>query len=145
MAAAPASPTLLFLRDKCEVSPTPTPPSGITGNAAPAGSGGGAFITASAGDEPLVTDSTVCDNAPNQIAGGTWTDGGGNTVCGGCPGDLDGNGVIDGADLTQLLADWGCTGDDCVADLDGSGLVDGADLTIILSAWGDCEQGQGTP
>ena len=110
----------------------------ITGNAAPEGSGGGAFITASAGDEPLITDSTVCDNAPNQIAGGTWTDGGGNTICGGCPGDLDGNGVIDGADLTQLLADWGCTGDDCVADLDGSGLVDGADLTIILSAWGDC-------
>ena len=55
-----------------------------------------------------------------------------------CPTDLDGNGEVNGADLTQLLADWGCTGDDCVGDFDGNGTVGGPDLTIILSAWGEC-------
>ena len=28
---------------------------------------------------------------------------------------------------------------DCLADIDGNGLVNGADLTIILSNWGVCE------
>ena len=49
------------------------------------------------------------------------------------PGDLDGSGVIDGADLTLLLAAWGS--DDPVADLDGNGVVDGPDLTILLGGW----------
>ena len=48
-------------------------------------------------------------------------------------GDLDGNGVIDGADLTRLLAAWGS--DDPVADLDGDGSVGGPDLTILLGGW----------
>ena len=55
-----------------------------------------------------------------------------------CPADLDGNGTVDGADLTLLLATWGCTGDGCIGDLDGSGTADGADLTVILSSWGAC-------
>ncbi|MCA9284966.1 MAG: agmatine deiminase family protein [Phycisphaerales bacterium] len=55
-----------------------------------------------------------------------------------CPGDIDGNGVVDGADLGTLLADWGpCDG--CAADLDGNGMVDGADLGAALAAWGGCE------
>ena len=51
------------------------------------------------------------------------------------PGDLDGNGVVDGADLTLLLGDWGgCSG--CSGDLDGNGTVDGRDLARLLGAWG---------
>ncbi len=52
-----------------------------------------------------------------------------------CPSDLDGNGVIDGADLGDLLNQWGGNGP---ADLDGNGIVDGADLGELLNAWGAC-------
>ena len=55
---------------------------------------------------------------------------------GGCPGDLDGDGLVDGADLTILLADWGLS--DSVADLSDDGLVDGADLSALLGDWGPC-------
>ena len=41
-------------------------------------------------------------------------------------------------DLTILLADWNCTGQDCSADLDGDGTVDSVDLTIFLCDWGSC-------
>jgi hypothetical protein len=51
-----------------------------------------------------------------------------------CPGDFNGDGVVDGADLTILLGDWGGS----AADLNGDGLVDGADLTILLGNWGIC-------
>ena len=53
-----------------------------------------------------------------------------------CPADVNGDGVVDGADLTQLLGAWGT--DDARYDLDGSGQVDGGDLTILLGAWGLC-------
>ncbi len=58
----------------------------------------------------------------------------------GCPcvGDLNADGVVDGADLGTILAQWGpCVG--CSGDLNGSGIVDGADLGILLSAWGPCD------
>lgn len=48
-------------------------------------------------------------------------------------GDLDGNGVVDGADLGELLSLWGS--DDPLADLDGDGVVDGADLGLLLANW----------
>ena len=69
---------------------------------------------------------------------GTDTVGVFNNGCDGttpCPGDIDGNGMVDGADLTILLGNWGGSGD---GDLDGSGTVDGADLTILLGGWGAC-------
>ncbi|MCP4495734.1 MAG: hypothetical protein GY825_03030, partial [Phycisphaeraceae bacterium] len=58
--------------------------------------------------------------------------------CGGrsCSADLDGNGIVDGGDLTDLLARWGES--DPSADLDESGVVDGADLNTLLGAWGPC-------
>jgi len=52
-----------------------------------------------------------------------------------CPADFDGNGTVDGADLGELLSQWGGGGS---ADLTGNGTVDGADLGELLSAWGDC-------
>jgi subtilisin family serine protease len=49
--------------------------------------------------------------------------------------DLTLDGVVDGADLGALLAQWGpCAM--CAADLDGDGLVGGADLGALLAAWG---------
>jgi formylglycine-generating enzyme required for sulfatase activity len=54
-----------------------------------------------------------------------------------CVGDLDDNGIIDGADLGQLLAAWGpCQS--CEADLSSNGVVDGADLGVQLGNWGEC-------
>ncbi len=55
-----------------------------------------------------------------------------------CPPDLNGDGLVNGADLSEVLAMWGSTCVDCPADLDGSGTVDGADLTIVLGSWGEC-------
>lgn len=48
--------------------------------------------------------------------------------------DLNQDGVVDGADLTQVLGAWGPCGG-CPEDLNGDGLVDGAEITIILGAW----------
>ena len=54
-----------------------------------------------------------------------------------CVGDLDNDGVINGADLGQLLAAWGpCQS--CEADLNANGVVDGSDLGVQLGNWGEC-------
>ena len=53
-----------------------------------------------------------------------------------CPADFDDDGIVGGADLTLLLAEWGSPSP--IADLDGDGLVGGADLTILLALWGNC-------
>lgn len=53
-----------------------------------------------------------------------------------CIGDLNGDGIVDGADLADILGSWGQS--DVPADLNGDGSVDGADLTIILGNWGPC-------
>lgn len=53
-------------------------------------------------------------------------------------GDLNGDGVIDGADLGLLLAQWGVcpeSAEPCEGDLDGNGEVDGADLGVLLANW----------
>jgi hypothetical protein len=47
-------------------------------------------------------------------------------------GDYDGNGVVDGADLANLLNGWGAAG----ADLNNDGTTDGSDLAILLNNWG---------
>jgi hypothetical protein len=52
-----------------------------------------------------------------------------------CPADLNGDGIVDGADLAQLLGGWGSSG---TADLDGNGVINGADLAELLGAWGNC-------
>lgn len=50
------------------------------------------------------------------------------------PSDLNGDGVVNGADLASLLANWGpCAG--CPADFNGDGDVNGADLATLLANW----------
>lgn len=52
--------------------------------------------------------------------------------------DINGDGVVDGADLAELIGAWGVCpkkGVPCRADLDGSGMVDGTDLSILIGAW----------
>ena len=48
------------------------------------------------------------------------------------PGDLNGDGVVNGADLGLLLAQWGGPGS---ADFSGDGVVNGGDLGLLLSYW----------
>ena len=87
---------------------------------------------------PVISTSSFCGNAPEDIDG-PWNDGTGNRFdasCDGGPaGDLNGDGVVDGQDLTLLLADWGCSGPGCPGDLTGDGVVGGADLTQLLADW----------
>lgn len=51
-------------------------------------------------------------------------------------GDLNADGVTDGADLGQLLGQWGTCATPCSADLNMDGVVDGADLGVLLGSWG---------
>ncbi|NBQ13474.1 MAG: DUF3459 domain-containing protein, partial [Proteobacteria bacterium] len=61
------------------------------------------------------------------------------TVTLGLAGDLNGDGIVAGADLGLLLANWGpVTAEPAsrAADLNRDGTIDGADLGTLLSAWG---------
>ncbi len=53
--------------------------------------------------------------------------------------DFNDDGIVDGADLGQLLGSWGpCPGGKtpCPADFNNDGVVDGADLGVLLANWG---------
>jgi Ca2+-binding EF-hand superfamily protein len=50
------------------------------------------------------------------------------------PADRNNDGVVDGQDLTIVLAAFGTT--DPAGDASGNGIVDGEDLTIVLAAFG---------
>jgi hypothetical protein len=51
-----------------------------------------------------------------------------------CPADTNDDGLVDGADLTSVLAGWGTPS----GDLDHDGTTNGTDLTVLLAAWGAC-------
>lgn len=53
-----------------------------------------------------------------------------------CRADLTGDGVVDAADLAQLLGAWGTAGP--AGDVNGDGTVNSADLGQLLGAWGPC-------
>ena len=54
-----------------------------------------------------------------------------------CHADVDGNRVVDTADISLLLLDFGpCAS--CPSDLDGSGITDTADVSLLLLDFGTC-------
>ena len=63
---------------------------------------------------------------------GTLTIGGPDQPTGN-PADLNNDGVVNAADLSALLGNWGGTG---VGDINGDGAVGAADLAALLGAWG---------
>ena len=90
---------------------------------------------------PTVMKSAFCGNGTD--VSGPYDDGGGNSFepnCATeCPSDINGDGLVDGADLSVLLANWGsCATLECPGDFDESGIIDGADLSALLGAWGPC-------
>jgi hypothetical protein len=52
-----------------------------------------------------------------------------------CDADINNNGVIDLADLSILLTNFGCSSG-CTVDLNGDGVTDLADLSILLGGFG---------
>jgi hypothetical protein len=64
-------------------------------------------------------------------------DGNGTSDCLECFGDLNHDGVVDGADISQLFQAWGDSGGP--EDLTGDGIVNGGDLGYLLLAWGACD------
>lgn len=59
-----------------------------------------------------------------------------------CTGDLSSDGIVDGADLGALLANWGpVTGapESMAADINRDGDVNGSDLGLLLARWGNCQ------
>ena len=50
------------------------------------------------------------------------------------PADFNQDGIVDGSDLSKVLAGWG-TFDESI-DLDGDGLIGGGELGFVLGAWG---------
>ena len=55
-----------------------------------------------------------------------------------CLGDLNFDGMVDAADLAQLLGAWG-PNPGHPADFNDDGVVDANDLAQLLGAWGGCE------
>jgi hypothetical protein len=89
---------------------------------------------------PLLVDTIVCSNTPNQIDG-SWTDGGGNTIADvcpwDCPADVNQDGVVDVNDILALVGAWGSSGP--LGDINDDGTVNIEDLLILIAAWGPCE------
>ena len=117
----------------------------------PAGSGAGTGESSKCSKYTL-TNSKICGNSSGQSSSeqteNCCIDGGGNCItaccldCGldpYCPSDFNGDLIVDGFDLTFVLNDWGCTGDECSGDLNQDGDVNGPDLAIILATWGLCD------
>ncbi len=57
-----------------------------------------------------------------------------------CPADFNGDGIVNAADLAQLLGNWG-PGSDPFYDIDGDGVVGAGDLAQLLGLWGPCNPG----
>jgi len=118
--------------------------------------GGSAFITSSiisnntanlydgsamktfGGAVPTVSDTIICGNSLQQIAG-EWLDAGGNEVVdqcvGSCP-DLNNDGIVGVNDLLVIIDKWGTN--DAIADLNGDGIVDVGDVLLVIGNWGPC-------
>lgn len=62
-----------------------------------------------------------------------------------CLTDLTGDGLVNSADLSQLLGMWGdCPAfpEPCLADFNFDGFVNSLDLPELLGSWGPCEGGE---
>lgn len=86
----------------------------------------------------LTIENIVPASNPNATVGvyaaSVTSSGGGQP----CPADVDGSGVVDVADLVEVILAWGACGEPCPQDVDDNGVVDVADLVEVILAWGPC-------
>jgi hypothetical protein len=101
----------------------------IDGGGTTNASGGGFTLRGTIGQP----DAGDLNGGGFTLRGGFWV---GADITTTCPADFTGDGMVDGADLGQLLLAWDM--DDRTTDLNRDGNVDGADLGILLLAWGPC-------
>ena len=116
--------------------------------------GGALFVTGGSNPGRVNLQSTrICGNtAPNEPQIGMSTGAIVNmdayscvsnackncTVAPPCPADLNLDRVVNAADLSVMLSDWGSCKSNCPGDLNTDGVVDAADLSVMLSTWGAC-------
>jgi hypothetical protein len=108
----------------------------FTNNTANEGGGMGNYFTSN----PTLSETTICNNTPDQIYG-EWTDKGGNTVedeCE-CLADINGDGYVNVSDLLAIIAAWGLDCDGCSEDVNKDANVNVTDLLIAVGNWGPCE------
>ena len=79
----------------------------------------------------LVTYFVRAEDRAGNVGVGVTVDFETTGTCGSIA-DLNGDGLVNGADVGLLLAQWGGPG---TADFNGSGTVDGGDLGIMLVEW----------
>lgn len=95
---------------------------------------GGGIRSLPARPPVVFTDSTLCDNAPEQIVG-PFIDNGGNALCV-CPADINGTGAVDVTDILVIIAQWGTAGPQ--GDVNQDGIVNVQDLLIAIDEFGPC-------
>jgi len=72
--------------------------------------------------DDVVISAVLCEEAPPPPT---------------CPGDANGDGIVNGADLSVLLSNFGLAGTGpAFGDFNGDGVCDGADLSVLLSQFG---------
>ncbi|MFO0873730.1 MAG: hypothetical protein U0575_07125 [Phycisphaerales bacterium] len=114
----------------CECVPPPPPCPGVGCCFGPHGSTG--CNNAKCCDLVCQVDAACCTVA--------WDAGCANeayAIC--CPGDFNDDGLVNGADLGDLLSVIG--GNDPEIDFNCDGIIDGSDLGLLLSSWGPCGGG----
>lgn len=93
---------------------------------------GGSFaVTGTIGQHDAGATLTV---GAFSITGGFWA---GVSTVPACAGDTNGDGLVNGADLSVLLSQFGQTvSPGSGADFNNSGSVNGADLSVLLARFG---------
>jgi len=54
---------------------------------------------------------------------------------GAIPGDVNGDGLVNFADMLQVIGAWGPCGVPCPEDLSGNGVVGFEDLLLVIGNW----------
>ncbi len=89
---------------------------------------------------PILIDSLICGNTPDQVIG-YYINGGGNYVADECPldcPDINGDGDVNVSDLLAVIGAWGIDCDGCSEDVNNDANVDVSDLLIVVGNWGAC-------
>ena len=97
--------------------------------------GGGMMIAQSTAAQTQLINTIICENLPQNVAG-LYTADSASEICD-CLPDLYADGIVNAADLSILLSQWG-GGANSTADLNRDGIVGAQDISLLLDGWGVC-------